>query len=130
MGKRHRVSLVTALLCLLLGAAACSTALGRRTQFGHYRARSADGHYVTVTLDAQRRRARLGWTGNAGSGSLPATISFEGGRIVLILESGLTIDEQITGNNRFQLTYSQNADGEPETGRPIRTLDFALASVS
>lgn len=121
---------MSVLLALVLVGAACGASTVQKTEFGHYRALTADGHYATVTFDAPGRTATLGWTADARTTSQPATVSWSAGRIVLTLRSGLAIDGRLTGDNRFQLTYPQNADGAPGAGQPNRTLDFVLASVS
>ncbi len=74
--------------------------------------------------------ARLTWSGTTGTNSITATIQVTGARMALDLASGLSVDLQATGDNRFSLSYPQYPDGEPESGAPVRTLNFTLAGLT
>lgn len=120
------------LAALLIGSiwvlVACDSS-GYTTKFGTYRAPTASGQDATVIFDAQGRTATLRWVSDGQSDSIPVTVSWSGGRIILDLGLGLQIDGRLTGTNQFQLTYPQYSDGEPELGEPVRTLTFSLAPI-
>ncbi len=60
----------------------------------------------------------------------PATVQWISGHVLLDLGNGLSVDGRLTGDNKFQLTYPQYPDGEPEIGGPINTLTFTLAGLT
>lgn len=128
MGRGNRGLLLALLIGSISVVAACGYS-SYKTKFGIYRAPTASGQDATVVFDAPGRTARLGWVSDGQTDTIPATVSWSGGRIVLDLGLGLQIDGRVTADNRFQLTYPQYANGEPELGAPIRTLDFSLASI-
>jgi hypothetical protein len=120
---------VAAGFVVLASASACSS-VKSSTRFGVYRASTASGQAVTVVLNSEARTARLTWIAATGADSTTATTQTTAARMVLDLASGLSIDLQITGDNRFSLSYPQYPDGEPESGAPVRTLNFTLIGLT